>query len=260
MSSNPASSARVWIAFFCLFVLLAAGLYSATDLGRIQDDISMREDQAALQGIADPHQLDEALRQHPSNRILRLMAAATKAASDTRSAVDQLSSQIEPAALSKDINFGTASRDDLEAFRQNLRMAAANASTFLPRYVALFKAEHDKVENAAHSLHVPKQISSRILNGLTQRHAKILGLISGMLSARADYYRAYEKYVAVLSGEFGSYKVVSGQFIFPLPRTVERYNTAAQGMTSAATRVTEREAELKKQNQPLPEEWLSLER
>ena len=78
------------------------------------------------------------------------------------------------------------------------------------------------------------------------------------LSARADYYRAYGQYVAFLSSELGSFKVVAGQFIFPLQRTVERYNAAAQAMTSAGRRVAEREAEMKKQEQPLPEEWLQL--
>ena len=79
-----------------------------------------------------------------------------------------------------------------------------------------------------------------------------------MLSARADYYRAYEKYMALLSSEFGSFKVVGGQFIFPLHRTVERYNAAAQAMTSAASRVTELETDMNKQNQALPEEWIQL--
>jgi len=58
-----------------------------------------------------------------------------------------------------------------------------------------------------------------------------------MLSARADYYRAYENYVALLVAEFGSYKVVNGQFIFPLQRTVDRYNVAAHAMAIAAKRV-----------------------
>ena len=94
-----------------------------------------------------------------------------KAANDTRGAIDRLSAQIEPAGLSKEINVGSASRDDLEAFRRDLRTAEANATAFLPRYGAIFKAEHDQIESAALSLHVPKEIASRGLNGLTQRQA-----------------------------------------------------------------------------------------
>ena len=105
---------------------------------------------------------------------------------------------------------------------------------------------------------LPKEIAGPLLDGLKQRHAKALEAISRTLSARADYYRAYGQYVAFLSSELGSFKVVAGQFIFPLQRTVERYNTAAQAMTSAGKRVTELETDLKRQEQPLPEEWMQL--
>jgi hypothetical protein len=258
MSANPASSWRVRIAFLSLFVMLAAASYFATDLSKFQERISTQEGQAALQGITDPNQIEDALRQHPSNNILRLMAKATKAADDARVAIDRLSAQIEPAGLSKEINFGSATRNDLEAFRRDLKTAEVNAAAFLPRYAAIFKAEHDQIESAALSLHVSKEIAGRVRDGLAQRQAKALNAISVTLSARADYYRAYEKYLALLSSEFGSFKVVNGQFIFPLQRTVERYNAAAQAMTSAARRVTDLETDMKKQNQPLPEEWMQL--
>jgi hypothetical protein len=258
MSSNPFSSMRVRIAFLFLFVMLAAAGYFATDLSKFQQRISTREGQAILQGITTPNQLEDALKQHPSNNILQLMAKATKAADDTRAAIDRLSGQIEPGGLSKEINFGSASRNDLEASRRDLRTAEANTAAFLPRYVAIFKAEHDQIESAALSLHVPKEIANPVLVGLTQRHANALNAITATLSARAEYYRAYEKYLALLSSEFGSFKVVNGQLIFPLQRTVERYNAAAQAMTSAARRVTDLETDMKKQNQPLPEEWTQL--
>lgn len=258
MSSNPFSSARVRIAFLFLFVLLGVASYFATDLSKFQERISTQEDHEILQGITNPGQLADALRRHPSNSILRLMAKATKAADDARSAIDRLSAQIEPAGLSKEIDFSSTSRNSLDAFRGDLRTAEANAATFLPRYAAIFKAEHDQVESAARSLHVPKDIAGPALDGLAQRQAKALKAVSAILAARADYYRAYEKYLAMLSSEFGSFKVVSGQFIFPLQRTVERYNAASEVMTAAARRVTGLEADMNKQNQPLPEEWMQL--
>lgn len=258
MSSNPISSARVPIAFLFLFALLGVGSYFATDLSRFQERVATEEDREILRGIANPGQLEDALRQHPSNNILRLMARATKAADDARSAIDRLSAQIEPAALSKGIDFSSASRNDFDAFRSGLRTAEANATSFLPRYVTVFKIEHDQVESAARSLHVPKDFSGKVLDGLAQRQAKALNAISVILPARADYYRAYEKYLALLSSELGSFKVVNGQFIFPLQRTVERYNAASGAMTAAARRVTGLETDMKKQNQPLPEEWTQL--
>jgi hypothetical protein len=238
--------------------MAAAAVYFVPDLGKLQERMSSRERQAALPEITSPGQLEDALRQRPSDKILRMLAAAAKAANDTRGAIDRLSAQIEPAGLSREINFASVSRGDLDTFRRDLKTAEANAAAFLPRYGAIFRAEHDQVESAALSLHVPAEIASRGLDGLTQRQARTLNAISLTLSARADYYRAYDKYIAFLSSELGSFKVVGGQFIFPLPRTVERYNTAAQAMTSAAKRVNDLETDLKKQNQPLPEEWIPL--
>ena len=258
MSSSPFSSTRVRIAFLCLIVMSAAAAYFMTDLSKFQERVSTRQSEASLQGISSPSQLESALRQYPSNNVLQLMAKATKAASDTKGETDKLSAQIEPARLSNEPNFASVSRDELESFRRDLKVAEANAMAFLPRYAAIFKAERGQIESATVSFHVPKEIASQLLDGLAKRHAKTLNAISQILSARADYYRAYDKYIAFLSGEFGSFKVVAGQFIFPLQRTVERYNVAAQAMTSAGKRVAELESDMKKQETPLPEEWLPL--
>jgi len=238
--------------------MAAAAAYFVRDLSKLQQRMSTREGQVRLQEITSPSQIEDALKQQPSNSILRLMATAAKAANDTRGAIDRLSAQIEPAGLSKEINFGNVSHGDLDAFRRDLRTAETNTTAFLPRYGAILKTEHDQIESAALSLHVPKEIAGRGLDGLAQRQAKVLNAISLSLSARADYYRAYDKYIAFLSSELGSFKVVDGQFIFSLPRTVERYNAAAQAMTSAAKRVNDLEADMKKQNQQLPEEWIQL--
>lgn len=251
-------SARIWLAFFSLFVLLTVAVTLSIDLSKLQQRVSTREGQAILQGISSPGEIESALKQHPSNGLLRLMAKATKAADDTKAAIDQLSAQIEPPRLSKEPNFGSASRDELDSFRRDLKTAEANAQAFLPRYAAVFKAEYEQIKSAAASFHVPKEIADQLLEGVTQRHARTLNAISLILSARADYYRAYDKYIAFLSSELGSFKVVAGQFIFPLQRTVERYNVAAQAMTSAGKRVAELESDLKKQQQPIPEEWLPL--
>ena len=168
---------------------------------------------------------------------------ATRAANETDAAAEQLSAEIEPPAVSKANNLGTASRSDLEALRKDLKTAEANATTFMPRYIALLKTERDTVEKYALSLHAGKDTVGRFLTNIDKRHAEITALTSRMLSARADFYRAYENYVAVLVGEFGAYKVVNGQFIFPFQRTVERYNVAASAMTVASTRVAELEEE-----------------
>jgi hypothetical protein len=115
-------------------------------------------------------------------------------------AAEELSAEIEPPTVSKASNLGAASRGDLEALRKDLKTAEANATTFMPRYIALLKTERDTVEKYALSLHAGKDTVGRFLANIDKRHAEITALTSRMLSARADFYRAYENYVAVLSG------------------------------------------------------------
>jgi hypothetical protein len=258
MPSDPNAKTRVRIAFLLLFVFMivfSVGAYYVADLGRLQERIAARESQAALQGTTDARQIDEALKQHPSNKFLQLIAMATRAADETSAATEKLSNEIEPPAIAKNINLGMASRSDLEALRRDLKTAAANATASMPRYVALLKTERDNVEKYALSLHVEKDTIGRVLDSLDKRHAEIAAFTSRMLPARADFYRAYEDYVAVLVEEFGAYKVVDGQFIFPFQRTVNRYNAAAHAMTAAAKRVADLEEERKNLKKAQQERW-----
>ena len=245
MPSGPTANARVRIALLFLFflIVLCVGGWFAGDLSRLQDRFSARESQAALQAIGEPGQLDEALRQHPANKFLQMMAMAIKAANETSAATEKLTSEIEPPAISKASNLGAMSRSDLEALGRDLKTAEANATAFLPRYAAVLKAERDDVEKYALSLHLGRDTVRRLLDNLDKRHADIAALTSRILPARADYYRAYENYVAVLVTEFGRYRVVNGEFIFPFQHVVDRYNAAADAMSVAAKQVNDLEAE-----------------
>ena len=245
MPSGPTANARVRIALLFLFflIVLCVGGWFAGDLSRLQDRFSARESQAALQAIGEPGQLDEALRQHPANKFLQMMAVAIKAANETSAATEKLTSEIEPPAISKASNLGAMSRSDLEALGRDLKTAEANATAFLPRYVAVLKTERDDVEKYALSLHLGKDTVRRLLDNIDKRHADITALTSRILPARADYYRAYENYVSVLVTEFGRYRVVNGEFIFPFQHVVDRYNVAAYAMSAAAKQVNDLEAE-----------------
>jgi hypothetical protein len=259
--SNSSSRVRTTVAFIFLFVsvaVLSVGAYFVVHLGKLQEGLAAREAESELRGITDPGQIDEALRRHPSNKFLQLMAMANKAAQETRAANEKLTSEIEPPALSKEINLGKASRNELEALRSVLKTAQANATTFQPRYAELLKSERDRMENYARSLHFENDTARNFLEGLDKRQSKIMTFLSRMLAGRADYYRAYENYVAVLIGEFGSYKIVNGQFMFPFQRTADRYNTAASAMTAAAKRVAELEEERKAMTLSPQEEWERL--
>jgi methyl-accepting chemotaxis protein len=225
------------------------------DLSRFQTSKADQEGQAALQGVTDPGQIDEALGRNPSNGFLQTMSLATRLAREADLAVEKLTDQLEPPALSNRIDLGTASRTELEALRRDLKTAEANATTSMPRQIALMKTERDKVAQFAFS-RIDTDAANRLLEGIDRRHAESAEFISRMLSAHADFYRAYEKYVAVLAGEFGSYKVANGEFIFPLQRTVDRYNVAAKAMSAAAKRVAELEDERKRLAQSQMQAWL----
>jgi hypothetical protein len=243
--SHRRATARVVIAFVLLLVVVAALSVGVYYLGKLQENMAAQESRTALEALEDATPVEAALGRYPSNRFLKLMAMATGAAIETSAATEKLSREIEPPALSKDITLAAASRSDLEALRRYLNVAEANATTFMPRYLALLKAERDRLENDAHALNLEKNVVSRFTDGVDRRHAEIATLISRMLVARAEYYRAYDKCVAALIAEFGRYKVTNGQFIFPIQYMADRYNIAANAMKSAATRAAELEAERK---------------
>jgi hypothetical protein len=263
MPSDPKARTRVRIAFLLLFafmIVASVGVYLVADLRKMHDLIAERDGQAVLRGIADTSQIDEVLRRLPSNKFLRMMAMATRAADETNAAIEKLSGEIEPPAISKAGNLVAASQSDLDALRRDLKTAETNATALMPRTIAVLKAERDAIEKYAASIQLGKDTGKRLLDEIDKRHAEIAALAARMSSARADFYRAYQNYVTLLVGEFGAYKVVGGQFIFPLQRTVDRYNVAAQAMTSAAKPVADLDQERKSLLQSQQARWLHFVR
>jgi hypothetical protein len=256
--SDSRAKARVAIAFLLLFVVVGALSVGVHYLGKLQENIAGQESRMALEAINNATSIDEALARYPSNRFLKLIAMATTAAVETNAASEKLSREVEPPAVSKNITLTAASRADLEALRRDLKIAESNATTLMPRYLALLKAERDRLENAARSLNLEKNVVGRFLESVDRRHAEIAAVIAKMLAARAEYYRAYDKCVAALIGEFGIYKVTNGQFIFPIQYMADRYNVAANAMTSAANRAAELEQERKTLAQPPLQGWEPL--
>jgi hypothetical protein len=253
--SDRRAKARIAMAFLLLFAVAGALSVGVYYLGKLQENIAGQESRIALEAIDNATTIDEALARSPSNRFLKLIAIATRAAVETNAATEKLSRDIEPPALAGNITLTAASRADLEALRRDLKIAETNATTFMPRYLALLKAERDRLENDARSLNVEKNAVSRLVESVDRRHAEITAVIAKTLAARAEYYRAYDKCVAALLGEFGIYKVTNGQFIFPIQYMADRYNVAANAMTSAAKRVAELEEQRKTLAQPPLKEW-----
>jgi hypothetical protein len=248
---------RIIVAFFSLFVftiLLSYGAYFLSGLRKASDHIVAREHPTITQDALGP-QINEFAGRHSPNKRSQLIGMATKAADEAGAAAETLFREMEPPSLPRDNDVGTANRDDLEALRRALETATDNTATIMPRYLALLKSERDTVENYARSQNAEKELMAKLLGEIDKRHAELAGMISQLLTARADFYRTYATYLGLLVGEFGGYKVVNGQFIFPSPRTVDRYNIAAHAMAVAAKRVAELEQERRRSLQLTQEQW-----
>jgi hypothetical protein len=232
-----------------IVLAVAAVSVGARNAGKLQE---VWDAKVALRAMGDPKQLDEAVSQNPENKTLKLFAMANKLGEGTATATTKLSNEIEPAALSKDTNYATASRSDLEALLRDLKTAETNATAFVPRQLALVTADREKIVAYASSLNLDKGTVSNFLVGLDNSRAKNTAFNSKMMVARSEFYRAYENLVAFLIGEFGSYKVATnGQLMFPKQPTADRYNVAANAMTAAAQRVNDLDVERKQLEQSL---------
>jgi len=232
---------------------VAALVVVSLNFDKLQRSFDVQEIKVALRDIASPEKVDDALKQHPSNRFLQLITMANNAATETNTAIDKLSDEIEPLALSKGIELATAGRNEIESLRRDLKTAEANTMAFMARYVSLLKAEREKVEKFA--LSVDRGLAPSFLQGVDKRHATGTDFMSKVMLARLEFYRAYQNYVAVLLEDYGKYNAVNGKFSFPLQRTADRFNAAASAMDAAAKRMEELEAERKQLAQSQQQKW-----
>ncbi|WGD56187.1 hypothetical protein QA641_21200 [Bradyrhizobium sp. CB1650] len=226
-----------------LLGLLAAvcvgAIYYAGDLSRLQTVVSAQEGRTALRGVTDPGELDQSIKQYPSNKLLKLVALANRDMNEIDAAAARLLDEAAPTPFPKLGDLGTASRNDLEALRRDLKTAQANVATLATRYDAQLKSARDKTETDARSLNVGDERLSSFMAMIDEQHAAWIALNSKRLATRADYYDAYEKCAALLVREFGIYKVANGQFVFPFQSTANAYNRAATAMSDAANRSSE---------------------
>jgi hypothetical protein len=214
-------------------------LYFVGDLARFQDAISAREGQAALGRVTDPEQLDRVLKQYPTNKILKIIALAKRDSAEMDTVVRGLLKEGDPRDLWKQTDLGASSRSDLEALGHDLKVAESNAKTLESRYLAVVKAERDKVEHDASVLVGRTNILPKFMAIIDAQHAGTKSLISRISVERLEYATAYEKCVAVLMREFGRYNVVNGQIIFQLQSTADSYNEAAGKMAAVASHLEE---------------------
>jgi hypothetical protein len=225
-------------AIACVVALIFVG-----DLARYQEAGLTRESQAALRDVNEPAQLDQALRQRPANRILKLVALANEKSAEIDAAARKLLDDAEPAALAKAVDLTAAGRSDLDALRRDIKTADGNVAALKPRMAALVKTGRDELESGARALGVESGTISRFMKGVDEQLAETAALASKRLAVRSEYYGAFEKCAALLVREFGTYKVTNGQFIFRIQPTADSYNAASTAMAAAKKKLAELEDE-----------------
>jgi len=243
----------------CVLVIVCIGaLYLAGNLARFQEAISVKESQTALQGIDDPGQLEQVLKQHPSNRILKMVALANRDSIESDAAMRRLLNEAEPRDLSKPASLTESSRADLEALGRELKTAKSNAATVMPRYVALLKTARDKLEHDARPLEVGNYTLAKFTAMIDEQHKDMTAIMPEALAARVEYDSAYEQCVSLLIRHFGDYKVVNGQPVFPSQSAADSYNVAATAMTAVAKRMARLESERAALRQSQLTRWKSF--
>ncbi|MCP3470427.1 hypothetical protein NLM33_08845 [Bradyrhizobium sp. CCGUVB1N3] len=252
MESLPDQKARprrrpviVLVLLSLLLIACFVAMYYAGDLSKYQAVVSAEETRAALRDVTDADQLDQVIKLHPSNKLLRLLALANSDAMEIDAAMRKLLGEVEPKPLPKLGDLGASSRGDLEALRRDLKTAESNAASLAPRYAEVIKTTRDRIENDARSLNLGDKRLSGFMARIDEQHAAWTALTAKALASRADYFNAFDKCVALLVRELGVYKVANGQFIFPFQSTADSYNRAATAMTAAATRAAELDDESK---------------
>jgi GYF domain 2 len=226
---------------------------------KFSESVTTNEAIAALKSVDGPNQIDKALKQNPSNAMLQLFSVGSKLAEESSQLVQKLSDGIEPPSLANDIDYATATRAALEAYRRDLKVAENNANGAMSRYLLILKDERDKCEKRALALQMDPSIVSSFLNGVDKRHARNSDFASRMFSARAELYRALESTVAIAIDQFGNYKTnADGQLIFANLRAADSYNSAVTALAAKVKTVGDLEKEGAQLQQWQKEQWQRL--
>jgi predicted aminopeptidase len=259
LSDQRTNQSRRPVIVLSLLFLLVVGclvaMYVVGDLTKFQAAVSEKESRTALRDVADPEQLDRALKRYPSNQFLQMIALARDDANDIDAASQTALREAEPKALPKLGDLGGSSLNDLEALRRDLKTADVNAATSSARYAALIKTKRDKMEEHIRSLKAGDDQASSFMAMIDEQHAAWMELTSKILAARADYDSAYEKCVSLLVRDFGIYTVTNGQFVFPFQSSANGFNNAAAAMAAAAKRSSEIDDERMKLKQSRLGRW-----
>jgi hypothetical protein len=131
----------------------------------------------------------EVARADPAAILAQLTETAAQASAATESLSIKLWAAIEPPGMQMP-DFASASRGDLEKYVGELKTAEANVTDAYNKYTALMKAEKDLIEESARSSGLDEKTRAEFLTEVSDRQNAALELITQMLRARLDLYRA----------------------------------------------------------------------
>jgi ABC-type arginine/histidine transport system permease subunit len=84
----------------------------------------------------------------------------------------------------------------------------------------------------------------------------LVTFVPKMVAARADLYRALETYTAILIQQYGNYSInANGQFVFADRSALDRFNSAANAVNVATTKLNELDAQRKQVEQSQKDAW-----
>src|ERR1700749_2868751 len=227
-SKWPAIALCGAIAIFCL-----VPVYYIGDLSRFQKVGAPRESRAPLRDLKDPAELEQLLKRYPSNGNLKLVALANKDAIELHAAALGLLKDVDPGELSTRINKGLAGRSDLELLGRDLKAAEDNAAGLGPRYDSIVKPLREATAHDAAALEGGADISAKFIAMIDAQHAEMKDLMARISATRLDYFKAYEKCVALLAGQSDGAKGGTGPIIFRSQAEADSYNAAASGTAAA---------------------------
>jgi hypothetical protein len=138
----------------------------------------------------------EVARTDPATILTQLTETAAQASAATESLSMKLWAAIEPPDMQMP-DFASASRGDLEKYVGELKTAEANVTDAYNKYTALLKAEKDLIEEATQSSGLDEKTRTEFLTQVTDRQNASLELITSMLKARLDLYRANQRLQAI---------------------------------------------------------------
>lgn len=203
---------------------------------------------AAPTSTPEPPQ-QEVARLDPAAILAQLTETAAQAATATETLSMKLWAAIEPPDMQMP-DFASASRTDLENYVGKVKTAEANVADAYDKYSALLKAERDLIEESVRSSGLDEKTRADFLTQVGDRQNGMLELITQMLQARLELYRAIQRLEGIVIDQFDKAKRGNGGVRFSTKAANDRFAAAADEVNAASKRLDLAEERISQQTRP----------